>query len=320
MTDKLAKVADVGQLALFVESANAYAASAKARNTRRAYEADAAAFDSWCKSHGLVALPATPGTVATYLASLADSGRKASTIERALAGIAHAYRSAGHPWEKGAHQVREVMAGIRRGVGTAPAQKAPVEEAELVAMMSKCSLDNLAGLRDRAVIALGWFGAFRRSELVALDVTDVRFVRNGLVVRLRRSKTDQEAQGAEKAVAYQGDGTVCPVRAVKDWLDAAKLTVGPLFRGIDRHGNMGVTRLSDKTVERVVKRVAEAAGLDPKLFAGHSLRAGFATTAARKGKGLDAIMRQTGHRSERVARRYIRHGTLFVDNATAKLF
>jgi integrase len=166
---------------------------------------------------------------------------------------------------------------------------------------------------------MGWFGAFRRSELVALTVADVKKEREGLVVAVRRSKGDQEGRGAEKGIPYASSPALCPVRALEAWLETASITEGPIFRGVDRHGRVAAEGLSDRTVARIVQRTAEKAGLDPKAFAGHSLRAGFATTAAKKGKSLDAIMRQTLHKSEEVARSYIRHAKLFDDNAAVGL-
>lgn len=293
-------------LSPLVESAIGYAADARAEATRRAYAADWRAFETWCEDKGLPALPASAPSVAVYLAALADAGRKVSTIERALSGIASRHRTAGLPWPKGQPQIREVLAGIRRRLGSAPARKAPVGDADLAAIVATFGAD-LDGLRNRAIVTLGWFGAFRRAELAALAVSDVTFTADGLVVRIRRSKTDQDGHGSEKGIPYAGTPSLCPVRALRAWLDAAGIVEGSLLRA------------SGRTVARVVQRAARAAGLDATRFGGHSLRAGFATTAAKKGKTLDAIMRQTGHRSERVARGYIRHATLFVDNAAAGL-
>ena len=176
----------------------------------------------------------------------------------------------------------------------------------LAALVATLGLD-LDGLRDRAILTLGWFAALRRSELVALDVADVAFTADGLVVTVRRGKTDQEGHGRAIGVPYASAPALCPVRALRACLDASATVEGRMFP------------VSDRTVARLVKRAASAAGLDPAAFAGHSLRAGFATTAAKKGKSLDAIMRQTGHRSERVARGYIRHARLFDDNAARGL-
>jgi site-specific recombinase XerD len=301
-----------------VERAKAYTVDARSTATRRAYLSDFNAFEAWCSRQGLPSAPTTPAAVAVYLAALADAGRKASTIERALAGIAWAQRARGFEWQKAHPAISTVMTGIRRKHGTAPTQKAPVVDQELALLVGTLG-DDLRGLRDRALLTMGWFGAFRRSELVALTVADVNREREGLVVAVRRSKGDQEGRGAEKGIPYASSPALCPVRALEAWLEAATITEGPIFRAVDRHGRIAGEGLSDRTVARIVQGAAERAGLDPKAFAGHSLRAGFATTAARKGKSLDAIMRQTLHKSEEVARGYIRHAKLFDDNAAVGL-
>jgi integrase len=210
------------------------------------------------------------------------------------------------------------MTGIRRRHGAAPQQKAPVIDEVLSALVATLD-DELAGLRDRALLTLGWFGAFWRSELVALTVADVTNVREGLVVSVRRSKSDQEGRGAEKGIPYASTPAMCAVRALAAWLAASGIAEGPLFRPIDQHGHVGAAALNDRSVALIVQLAAERAGIDPKSVGGHSLRAGFATTAAKKGKSLDAIMRQTLHRSEKVARSYIRHAKLFEDNAAVGL-
>ncbi len=302
-----------------VAVARGYAADARANSTRRAYLADFRAFEAWCAGHALVSLPATPATVAVYLAALAEAGKQPPTVERALSGIAHAHRTRGAAWLRGAPAIGKVMSGIRRRHGAAGhAQKAPLGDEDLAALVGTLG-EGRVGLRDRAVLTLGWMGAFRRSELVALRVDDVTRTRDGLVVRVRRSKSDQEGRGAEKGIPYASRPSLCPVRALADWLEAAGIAAGPLFRAVDRFGRVREAALSDRSVARIVQRAAAAAGLDPTTVAGHSLRSGFATTAARKGKGLDAIMRQTLHRSERVARTYIRHGGVFEDNAAVGL-
>ena len=305
-------------LATEVDEARSFASEARSSSTRRAYAGDFAAFQAWADSHGLVALPASPATVGVYLGVLASAGRKVATIDRALAGIMNAHNQAGHRLDGRHPAIRDVRSGIRRTLGVAPSKKAPVEDEELRAMLATLE-EGTAGLRDRALLVLGWTGAFRRSELVALTVADVAFDRNGLVATVRRSKTDQEGQGFEKGLPYSGDPSFCPVRTLRAWLEVAGITEGPIFRAVDQHGHVSARALSDRSVARIVQRAATAAGLDASRFAGHSLRAGFATTAARKGKSLDAIMKQTGHRSERVARGYIRHASLFVTNAASGL-
>lgn len=304
-------------LAPAVEAAKRFVGASKAENTMRAYRADFDAWAAWCAGRALPSLPASPELVATYLAGLAEAGRKASTIERALAGIVFAHRAAGHDWPKGHRAVTAVVSGIRRTKGTKPSQKAPITDRELAAIVA--TLDGtLGGLRDRALVLLGWFGAFRRSELVALDVSDVAFPEEGAIVTVRRSKTDQDGRGYEKGIPFAGDPDLCAVRALRAYLEAASITEGAIFRAVTKHGLLG-ERLADRAVARIVKGAAEAAGLDAERFAGHSLRSGFATTAAKRGKGLDAIMRTTGHKSHAVAMRYVRHASLFTDNAAAGL-
>jgi integrase len=306
------------ELEALVSRANGYAADVSARSTRRAYGGDFRAFEAWCGARGLAALPATPATVAVYLAALAGEGMRASTIGRALAGIVHGHRERGYLWPRGEPTTAKVLRGIRRRHGVAPVQKAALGDADLAAMVGVLG-GELADLRDRALLTLGWLGAFRRSELVALRLEDVTRVPEGLLVRVRRSKGDQEGRGAEKGIPYAAQAGLCAVRALDAWLEASGITSGPLFRAVDRGGRVHPHALNDRSVARIVQRVAAEAGLDPKRVGGHSLRAGFATTAARKGKSLDAIMRQTLHRSERVARSYIRHATVFDDNAAVGL-
>jgi integrase len=302
---------------LSAEEVEGLASDARAANTRRAYASDCRAFVDWCNREGYDAIPAAPATLVRYVSYLERLGRKAATIGRALAAISVAHQARDIASPTSHRLVRNALKGMRRRIGTAPVQKAPVLGEDLGALLGTFGVD-LPGLRNRAMVTLGWFGALRRSELVALDVPDVAFVAEGLVLTLRRSKTDQEGKGAEKGIPFAKDQARCAVRAVRAYLDAARLEAGALFRSVSRTGQLG-PRLSDRAVARLVQTAARRAGLDARRFGGHSLRAGFATTAARKGKSLDAIMKQTGHRSERVARGYIRHATLFQGNAAKGL-
>ncbi len=299
------------------ERARDYAQQARAANTRRAYRADWADFTAWCRDRHLAALPAAPGTVALYLSDLAMS-RKTSTLQRRLSAISQAHKAADLETPTGHRAVRAVWSGIRRVKGTAQEAKAPAVTRDLRAMVATLPA-TLPGLRDRALLLLGFAGAFRRSELVGLDIADVTTTRDGLVVNLRRSKTDQEGEGRRIGIPYGSRPATCPVRAVQDWLTAAKITAGPVFRGVNRHGQVGKTRLSDRSVALIVKRAATAAGLDPARYAGHSLRAGLATSAAAAGVSERAIMAQTGHKSLPMVRRYIRDGSLFNENAAAEV-
>jgi site-specific recombinase XerD len=291
---------------------------AKADNTKRAYRSDWADFTAWCDGHQLASLPAAPETVALYVTDQAERGRRAATLARRLATISQAHQAAHFEAPTRAAEVRAVMQGIRRTKDTAQRQKTAAVTIIIRAMVAGLP-GSLLGLRDRALLLLGFAGAFRRSELVSLDVGDLAFTADGLVVTLRRSKTDQEGQGTTKSIPFGSHPSTCPVRALRAWLDTAGLVDGPLFRPITRHGKIQPMRLSAYGVALVVKRAAEAAGLDPDQFAGHSLRAGLATAAAAAGVSERAIMAQTGHRSVVVARRYIREGSLFQENAAASV-
>jgi len=290
-----------------------YAVDARSENTRRAYKTDWAAFVAWCQERRLRQLPASPSIVAAYVAQLADAGRKVPTIERALAAIAKAHSMSNHPSPIGAAILLETMAGIRRKLGTRPEQKTALDLDALRAMLAHLGV-GLAGKRNRAILLLGFAGGFRRSELVALDMSDIVSVPEGLTVLIRRSKTDQEARGRTIGIPKGTDAT-CPVAAVRSWLEAASLVDGPVFRSIDRYERIGTRALTPQSVALIVKAAAEGAGLDPTRFAGHSLRSGFATEAAKAGKSERAIMRQTGHRSPSMVRRYIRDANIFSDNA-----
>jgi len=306
-----------GQLAHLqevVERAKEYARQAKAENTLRAYRSDWTHFEEWCSRQGLAPLPAAPATVALYITALAEAGRAVSTIRRRLASISAAHQAAGHQSPTQDMQVKTIWAGIRRAKGTAQRQVAPVVTEHLRAIVGALQLDTLAGLRDRALLLVGFIGAFRRSELVGLNVEDLTPTAEGFVVTLRRSKTDQEGEGETKAIPYGANAETCPARALRAWLDAAGITSGPVFRAVNRHGQVSARRLSDRAVALIVKRSVEAVGLDASRFSGHSLRAGFATAAARAGASERDIARVTHHKSDRVLRRYIRDAQVF-DNA-----
>jgi site-specific recombinase XerD len=293
-----------------VDRARAFARAARAEATRRAYAADWACFAAWCATRNVDALPAAPAAVAVYLAWLADGGRKVSTIGRRLVALAARHRETGLPLDTRHPAIARTLKGIRRTLGAAPATKAAVTVEEVRALCAALP-SSLAGLRDRALLLVGFAGAFRRSELVALRREDLEVRPEGIVLRLRRSKTDPDGVGRPVAIPRGRRTEACPVAALDGWLAAAGIEDGPLFRAIDRTGRIADRALSDRAVALVVKRAAAAAGLDAARYAGHSLRAGFATSAARAGAEEHAIMRQTGHRSVQMVRRYIRDGDLF---------
>ncbi len=261
--------------------------------------------------------PALPETVAAYIAECA--GRlKVGSLQRRLNAIAEAHKAAGLTSPTGSPVVRNAMKGIRRTMGTAPTQKTAALTDDVRSMVD-ASDGGIIGLRDRALILLGFAGAFRRSELVGLDMEDCTFNRDGLTITLRRSKTDQEGAGRKVGIPFGANPETCPVRTLQAWTEQATTTNGPLFRSINRHGQVQRGKLSGIDVARIVKKLALRAGLDPAKYAVHSLRAGHATSAAIAGASECSIMNQTGHRSVQMVRLYIRDGSLFRENSAGKL-
>ncbi|SFV09306.1 site-specific integrase [Alicyclobacillus macrosporangiidus] len=298
--------------------ANEYIRRSKAKNTVKAYKSDWQAFSRWCDEQGARSLPAEPTTVALYLSHMADQGYRTSTIGRRMISIGLAHKTKGYPSPTATETVKSVWRGIRNTLGVAPRAKIPVLVEDLRRML-RYAPDDLLGLRDRALLLIGFAGAFRRSELVALNVEDVQFVREGLIITVRRSKSDQAGEGRKVGIPYGSHLETCPVRTLQDWIEAAQLTSGPLFRRVTKNREIGDHALSDKTVARLVKKYCEYIGLDPRKYAGHSLRAGLATSAAMAGVSERAIMAQTGHRSVMMVRRYIRDGNVFRENAAARI-
>jgi site-specific recombinase XerD len=308
-----------GSLATLSQQAREFAASAKADNTLRAYQADWKDFREWCETHHLAPLPAAPETVALYLTGRAAK-LKASTLARRLTTINRAHQAAGLPSPATMQNaiVSEVWKGIKRRKGTSQQGKKPFLTSDLRRVIAELPPD-LQGLRDRALLLVGFAGGFRRSELAALRVEDLETTPDGLIVRLGKSKTDQEGQGRKVALPFGSDPQTCPVRTLDAWRDQGGITAGPVFRAIGRGGAVGGRALHADSVGYLVKRAAARAGLESAEYAGHSLRAGLATQAATNGASESAIMKQTGHRSLATVRRYIREGSLFRDNAAAKL-
>jgi integrase len=229
-----------------LEDAASYARAEKAEATRRA---DFALFRTWCMTKRVLAIPAAPETVSAFLAAEANRGVKPSTIGRRLAAIRYAHKLTGHEPPTSSEAVKATLRGIRRTAGSAPVRKAPATADKVAAMVAKAGTD-LKGLRDRALLLLGFAGAFRRSELVALDVGDIQFCKGGLRVTIRKSKTDQEGQGA--TVAIVSGSTSCPVGAARTWIETAGILDGPLFRPVTRTGKISNRRLSGRAVADIV--------------------------------------------------------------------
>ena len=255
--------------------------------------------------------------VAAYLADFAGP-LAVSTLSRRLYALSAIHRLGGHPAPAEAPEVQAVWSGIKRTHGTAPQQKAPTRT-KIIARLVKPLGDRPNDVRDRALLLIGFAGAFRRSELVALDVDDITETDDGLHIAVRRSKSDQEGAGDVVGVPYGSHPPTCPVRAWRAWLEVSGITDGPAFRGITRHGTISDTRLTARAVADVVKARAKAAGLDATTFAAHSLRAGFATEAFGQGVPEFSVMRHGRWKSASSMRGYIREGSLWSDNAAAKL-
>ena len=342
------------ELAADAESARRFAEAARSDATLRAYRSDWADFAAWCASRSIPSMPAAPETVSLYIASRAeagpddDSGRptaplKVATLRRRLAAISQAHKLAGveSPALRSKEPLHSVLAGVTRALGVAPEKVAPALAADVVAMAAACDevvrLAEIAGdeappgaalraRRDKAMLLLGFAAALRRSELAAVEAHHLSYTPDGLRLLIPRSKSDQEGAGHVVGVAYGERPETCPVRAVRSYVGAAGRALadqgrpsplsGPVFRGVDRWGRLGRRALTGRSVADVVKRYAAAAGLDPALYAGHSLRAGFATTAARAGKPDRAIQKQTRHKSAAMLAEYVREGRLFDDNAS----
>ncbi len=296
------------------QDANGFINAGTTEKTRRAYNRAWSTFKAWCVAQDLEALPAPPKVVGLYLSHLVAEEKKAATIDFAIVSISRAHQAAGFNPPTRDAIVREVRKGLRRKIGTAQDRKAPLLVEELRKVVEKLP-SGIVGTRDKAVLLLGFAGAFRRSELVALDVEDLEFVSGGLRVMIRRSKTDQAGAGRTVAVPYGQFELTCPVKAVQRWLQEARLEKGPLLRGLSRGHNIRKNRMSDQSVALIVKKAVAAVGLDPARFAGHSLRAGLATSAAAAGSSDQTIMQTTGHKSRAVLDRYIREGRLFRQNA-----
>ena len=284
-----------------------------AEATRRAYAADVQAFKAWCDAQQVEALPASSEVVCLFLAAQAEAGKSASTIGRRLAAIRYLHREAGLLNPCDAELVTATMAGIKRTLGTAQRQVAPATADVLAAMLATCG-DSVKGKRDRALLVIGFGGALRRSELVRLQVADLEWLDAGLRVKIRRSKADQESKGQTIAIL---DGANLRAKAVlQDWLQAAGITEGLLFRSVGKGGKVRQA-MTDRAVANIIKERAEAAGLDAAQFSGHSLRSGFLTSAAGAGASSFKMMEVSRHKQIQTLAGYVRQADQFKQHAGA---
>jgi integrase len=294
-----------------LDMANEYVRESLASNTRKAYLYDLGHFEAWGG-----AIPASPELVAGYLAQ--HAGQLAiATLVRRIASISKVHEARSLPNPCRAEIVRATLRGIRRRWGCAQDQAKALVREDLFLTLDAMGA-GIKDARDRALLLIGFAGGFRRSELVALDRADVQSVRQGLIVTIRRSKTDQEGQGRNIGVPY-GSTRFCPILALERWLEISGVKAGAIFRPIDRHGHIAAGRLSGDAISVIVKKRVAAAGYDPADYSGHSLRAGFVTSAAMAGKTTWKIRQQTGHASESMLFRYVRDVELFRDHAASQL-
>jgi len=304
-------------LAAYADQGRQYAKAAKAQRTRDTYAARWAAFEAWAGDRGLCPLPCLPNVLAMFLIDEAKRGISPASMQVSISAIASKHTDAGIARPNQPHKdphVGEIWKGIRCTHGRAPRRVNPLLIDELRQLVCVLDLTTLIGLRDHALLAIGFSGALRRSELTALQVKDVTFTSKGLRVFIAKSKTDQQSQGQTVALPAKRLSD-CPVRALQAWLDATGITEGPIFRRVDRHGNIGPNALRSREVARCVQRHAAAAGLDAASYAGHSLRAGLCSSAAQAGKTDRSIQRQGRWRSQVQLQTYIRDANLFADNA-----
>jgi integrase len=312
---QIAALENRSQLAILAETAERakeYGRNSKSAATRLAYASDWRNFVAFAIRNELAYLPAAPQTVALYLTELADAGKSVATIRRRIAAIADQHDETNVENPTSSKPVRAILSGISREKGVAPTRKAALTIDLLKDALLAMGDGKLPALRDRAVFLVGFHAALRRSEIAALNVEDLRFEREGVVLTVRKSKTDQEGAGYEIGLPSHPVEAICPVRALRAWLDASTITEGALFRSFSMNLALQQHRLDGRDVARLIQRVAKRAGLEGDL-AGHSLRAGFVTSAAKAGVALDSIARVSRHKSTPILLGYIRRAQVFED-------
>ena len=304
-----------------MEEAIGYAREALSINTRLAYASDWQDFSTWCITAGLAALPATPETVASYLAALART-HAVATLRRRLVSIAKAHRVAGHIGFWPAHPIiGGTLRGIARSRGRPQRRAAALTTPEIRRLVAACGSD-LAGLRDRALILLGYAAALRRAELVAVDVEHLRFDAQGLRLHIPKSKGDQAGEGEDLGIPRGQRRDTCPVRALEAWMVASDTKYGPIFRKVNRWGGLEPGRLHPSGVRQILLRRAEQAGIEGTALepiSSHGLRAGFVTQAYKAGLRDEEIMQHSRHRDLRTMRRYVRRAKLLEDSPAKRL-
>jgi len=311
--ETLPVIAPIDALSVISESTRRYAEESRSKATHDAYAADLKAFYNWGGQ-----IPATPAEVADFLSWCADWGYAAATIQRRLSAISQAHEALGVENPTRAEGVHRTHKGIRRALGTATVMKSAITSSDLRSYFASINGD-LRAVRDRSILTIGLAGAFRRSELAALQVEDLEETAEGYRVIVRRSKTDQEGRGQIKVIVYGQDPATCPVLLLRTWLARAGIEAGPIFRPVNKSGVVGDRALSGRSVADIVKSCAGSLGKDPATFSGHSLRRGFVTEASHAGAQIQEIMEQTGHKSFQTVRGYIESSKTSKGNAVTAL-
>ena len=296
--------------------------SSKANNTVRAYKSDFNDFGIFCARNGFKSLPSNPKIVSLYLTHLSTKEAKMSTLKRRLVSIGVIHKLKGHYLDTKHPAIIENIMGIKRRKGSIQKAKKPILIKSLKLIIDAIDQQNkqeIKKFRDRSIILIGFSGGFRRNEIVSLDYDDLDFVPEGLKINIKRSKTDQFGEGFTKALPYFDSSQYCPVISLKNWLDISKITSGPVFRRFLKGSKLSENRLTDQTVAILIKEYLNLAGINSKNYSGHSLRSGFATSAAESGVEERNIMAMTGHKSTEMVRRYIKEANLFKNNALNKI-
>ena len=296
--------------------------NSKANNTVRAYKSDFNDFGLFCAKNGFKSLPSEPKIVSLYLTYLSTKDAKMSTLKRRLVSIGVIHRLKGHYLDTKHPSIIENIMGIKRRKGSIQKGKKPIlinHLREIIKVIDEQDKEPIKKLRDRSIILIGFSGGFRRNEIVSLDYDDLDFVTEGLKINLKRSKTDQYGEGSVKGLPYFDSSKYCPVVTIKNWIENSKIDSGPLFRRFTKGSNLSNNRLTDQSVALIIKNYLQLAGIDSKNYSGHSLRSGFATTAAESGAEERTIMAMTGHKSPEMVRRYIKEANLFKNNALSKI-
>jgi len=295
--------------------------SSKANNTVRAYKSDFKDFGLFCAQNGFKSLPSEPKIVSLYLTHLSTKDIKMSTLKRRLVSIGVIHRLKGHYLDTKHPIIIENIMGIKRRKGSIQKGKKPILINSLkiiINAIDEINNQDIKKFRDRSIILIGFAGGFRRNEIVSLDYDDLDFVTEGLKINLKRSKTDQFGEGLVKGLPYFENTQYCPVISLKNWIGISKISSGPLFRRFSKGSKLSDNRLTDQTVALLIKKYLKLADIDSKNYSGHSLRSGFATSAAEAGVEERNIMSMTGHKSPEMVRRYIKEGNLFKNNPLNK--